>query len=212
MGIHYPEFICSGAQMGADRGGLIAAAILGYDHGGYVPKGRKAEDGTVPSCYPMTETKEKGYATRTKLNVECSDATLIFSYETDLTGGTALTERTVKDMFKPGLIMTLERGATTASNRKVARRIRQWLAEKKPRTLNIAGPRESKAEGIQSQVAEVMLLVLQTKATCICGRSIPEKAWATQVGDKVTVGLKCSACKHTTHLSDFAGPVVKENA
>ena len=36
--------IVSGAQTGADRAGLDAAIRHGFPHGGWCPKGRKAED------------------------------------------------------------------------------------------------------------------------------------------------------------------------
>ena len=37
--------IISGAQTGADRTGIDAAIEFGVDYGGWLPKGRKAEDG-----------------------------------------------------------------------------------------------------------------------------------------------------------------------
>jgi hypothetical protein len=45
----YPERVISGGQTGADRGGLDAALELGIACGGCCPKGRKAEDGVIPS-------------------------------------------------------------------------------------------------------------------------------------------------------------------
>ena len=47
--------IISGAQAGADRAGLDFALEAGLAHGGYVPKGRKAEDGRIDDRYPLTE-------------------------------------------------------------------------------------------------------------------------------------------------------------
>ena len=43
--------IVSGGQTGVDRAGLEAAIALGLPYGGWVPKGRIAEDGTVPLKY-----------------------------------------------------------------------------------------------------------------------------------------------------------------
>jgi hypothetical protein len=39
--------IISGGQTGADRAGLDFAIETGLEHGGYVPRGRKAEDGRI---------------------------------------------------------------------------------------------------------------------------------------------------------------------
>lgn len=43
--------IISGGQTGADRGGLDVAIRHGIPHGGWCPKGRKAEDGVIPDKY-----------------------------------------------------------------------------------------------------------------------------------------------------------------
>ena len=43
--------IVSRGQTGVDRAGLEAAIALGLPYGGWVPKGRLAEDGTVPLRY-----------------------------------------------------------------------------------------------------------------------------------------------------------------
>lgn len=199
-----PRMIISGGQTGADRGGLIAAAILGYEHGGWVPKGRLAEDGRVPDCYPMTEASTEDYPTRTKLNIECSDATIVFTYEDDPTGGSKLTLNSVREQTKPAMHMVLDPEDTTIEgSRKVARAIRAWLDEKKPEVLNIAGSRESKAPGIQDHVAEVMLLVLQTPASCICGKAIPEDVWAREGVKERDINLRCSECGHLTAWSHF---------
>lgn len=196
--------IISGAQTGADRGALIAAAILGREHGGWVPKGRLAEDGKVPDCYPVTEAASADYRVRTKLNIDCSDATLIFSYEHRLSVGSALTLKLARQLKKPVMHMVLERVAGIASNRKVAREIKKWLKTREMGVLNVAGPRESKALGIQDHVAEVMLLVLQTPTTCICGRAIPEEVWEREKVKEDDVGLRCSMCSHTSYWSDFS--------
>ena len=45
--------IISGGQTGVDRAALDVAIERGIPHGGYCPKGRRAEDGTVPSKYNL---------------------------------------------------------------------------------------------------------------------------------------------------------------
>lgn len=50
------ERIVSGGQSGADRAGLDTALLNGFPHGGWCPKGRKAEDGVIDLKYDLTET------------------------------------------------------------------------------------------------------------------------------------------------------------
>jgi len=45
------ERIVSGGQTGADRAALDWAIFRDVPHGGWCPKGRKAEDGTIPASY-----------------------------------------------------------------------------------------------------------------------------------------------------------------
>jgi hypothetical protein len=73
--------IVSGGQTGADRAALDVAIGLGIATGGWVPRGRRAEDGAVPGRYVgMDETESPDYAERTRLNVRDSDATLILAF------------------------------------------------------------------------------------------------------------------------------------
>ena len=47
--------IISGGQTGADRAGLDFAIVNGISHGGFCPRGRKAEDGQIPERYDLEE-------------------------------------------------------------------------------------------------------------------------------------------------------------
>lgn len=78
--------IISGGQTGADRAALDAAIHCNINHGGTVPKGRKAEDGEVPLWYHMDELSTTSYPARTEKNILDSDGTLIVSHGR-LTGG-----------------------------------------------------------------------------------------------------------------------------
>jgi len=53
--------IVSGGQTGADRGALNAAIKSGLPYSGWCPKGRLAEDGTIPERYRLTETSTKAF-------------------------------------------------------------------------------------------------------------------------------------------------------
>lgn len=60
--------LISGAQTGSDRGALDAAIDYGIPHGGYVPKGRRAEDGLLDARYNLTEMPTRSYPARTRCN------------------------------------------------------------------------------------------------------------------------------------------------
>jgi hypothetical protein len=136
--------IISGGQTGVDRAALDAARALGLDFGGFVPSGRRAEDGPLPADYDrMTETASAAYGVRTRCNVAAADATLILTRGAP-DGGTLLTLRTAEQRRKPVLCVDLDAGADDA-----ARRVRGWLGSLPPGTLlNVAGPRESGRPGI----------------------------------------------------------------
>ena len=75
-----------------DRAALDVAMRLGIAHGGWVPKGRLAEDGTVPAHYQLQENASDEYEARTEKNVLDSDGTLIISRGSP-TGGTDYTRK-----------------------------------------------------------------------------------------------------------------------
>lgn len=132
--------ILSGGQTGVDRAALDVALALGLAVGGWCPKDRRAEDGRIPDRYPLTETAEMDYETRTRRNIEDSDGTLILNRGT-LEGGTALTADLARQIGKPCLIVALEAGIEPAA-------FQTWLTENAIRVLNVAGPRESKRPGV----------------------------------------------------------------
>lgn len=147
----------SGGQTGVDRAALDAARRLRLSQGGWCPRGRRAEDGPIPSWYPLRETPSRSYDQRTRWNVRDSDGTLIIN-RGPLDGGTLLTFALARKTFaKPVYVQQVER-------RLDRRRFRVWLRRKRIRILNVAGPRESKRPGIYKQAAEVILGLLWQRA------------------------------------------------
>lgn len=140
--------IISGGQTGVDRGALTAAVELGIPHGGWCPRGRRAEDGIIPIQFQLSETESPEYHVRTRLNVEEADGTLIL-HRGLLAGGTELTRIFALRRGKPLLIVNLDQPHSFPA-------IRQWLIERQIRVLNVAGPRESSHPGIE-QAARVFL-------------------------------------------------------
>lgn len=144
--------IISGGQTGADRGGLDAAIELGIEHGGWCPKGRKAEDGMIPDRYCLVETRGYGYKHRTELNVRDADATVIFTADRNVTGGSLLTMRCCTKYSKPCLLLNAFMPPALAIDE-----LRLFLQKHKPKVINIAGNRESKAFGIEKAVKNIIV-------------------------------------------------------
>jgi hypothetical protein len=144
--------IWSGGQTGVDRAALDAAHELGLRTGGWVPRGRRAEDGTVPDAHEgLCETPSDDYAERTSWNVRDSDATLIV-IRGALRGGTAFTRDEAIRLGRPYLMLDLEAQPFDAA----VEAVRTWLTELRPERLNVAGPRESTAPGIHAQALVVL--------------------------------------------------------
>ena len=169
--------IVSGGQTGVDRGGLEAAVAQGLEFGGWAPyrwlaerwpkEGGGKENGSVPEGYRrmMREYADCGssannYRERTKANVRDSHATLILVDALPVSGGTKLTVDTAVAMMRPHLVVDM-----SAANAKAdaLNWLRHFLATTSSFVLNIAGPRESKAVGIQAK-AKAFLQELLSEA------------------------------------------------
>lgn len=150
------EKVVSGGQTGVDRAGLDAAREAGVPVGGYCPKGRLAEDGTVPACYPLTELDSDRYASRTEKNVVESDGTLVLNIG-ELTDGTKATVEFAKQHARPYLVLQLETDPDPQE-------CRDWLEQHALKTLNVAGPRESKRPGIYRQAFQLLQRILSAGA------------------------------------------------
>jgi hypothetical protein len=144
--------IISGGQTGADRGGLDAAIELGIEHGGWCPKGRKAEDGTIPERYRLVETRGSDYKKRTELNVKDADVTVIFTADGNVTGGSRLTASFCRQHGRPCLVLN-----AFAPVAETVAELRSFFNENKPKVVNIAGNRATKAFGIDKAVKNAIV-------------------------------------------------------
>ena len=146
-----PWKIVSGGQTGVDRAGLSAAVACGLPYGGWIPKGRRAEDGAVPGFYrDMKEHPSANYQARTKANVRDSDATLVMTAKTPLSRGTQLTVDTARKFGRPFKIVDLRDAGAAAQIRDWMHRLEETVRPGDPSALvlNVAGPRESKSPGV----------------------------------------------------------------
>jgi hypothetical protein len=152
--------IVSGGQTGADRAALDVSFALDIPHGGWVPKGRKAEDGIIAERYHLKELNSSTYKARTEQNVFDSDGTLIVSFGR-LQGGSAKTKRYAKKYGRPLLHINLSRqnlfSASTA--------IHKWIVEEGIDVLNVAGPRASEDPAIYDATVKLLTKALQFKKT-----------------------------------------------
>lgn len=143
--------IISGGQTGADRGGLDAAIDLGIPHGGWCPKGRRAEDGAIPKKYQLEETPSPEYVERTEQNVVSSQGTVVFTFGPP-SAGSALTIHLADKHRKPVVHFDLKKVAADEA----ARRLRAWIEENGVSILNVAGSRESIAAGLEKLVHRIL--------------------------------------------------------
>ena len=145
--------IISGAQTGADRAALDFAIDNEIPHGGWVPKGRKAEDGLISKRYGVKEAPSADYSRRTELNVIDSDGTLIISHG-KLIDGSALTQRLARKHNKPCLHIDLNQMPEFKSAIEIA----HWINRHGVEVLNVAGPRVSK----DPQIYDATMNILET--------------------------------------------------
>ena len=154
--------VISGGQTGVDRAALDAAIYRGYTWGGWVPKGRLAEDGEIPEIYfnpdrigcGLQESKvSRDYKSRTVKNIDEADATMILRLHGGgrvLGPGTKLTIRTLQRRMKPYRLFDPSR---VGSVPRAVRWIVETTFEDRGRilnieTLNVSGSRESSNPGI----------------------------------------------------------------
>ena len=153
--------IISGAQTGVDQGALQAAIDLGLEWGGSVPKGWRTENGPVGALFrpKMREHASANYLGRTRRNVVDSHATLIVTNTYPLTGGTLKTRYFCQEVMRPHFVVSLGEDDAVGKTR---RWLGQFFASEHPVpfVLNVAGPRESKARGIQKRTRKFLCEVL----------------------------------------------------
>lgn len=145
--------IVSGGQTGVDRAALDAAMAYDVPIGGWCPKGRRAEDGTIPERYPLEETPSEAYEQRTAWNVRDSDGTLILTDGT-LEGGTALTLTEARRQERAVLHVR-------TTDPVPVEMIRAWGEEHDVQVLNVAGPRASEVDGMYEDARALLEAFLE---------------------------------------------------
>jgi hypothetical protein len=151
--------IVSGGQTGVDQAALRAAQARGLRCGGWCPPGRVCEGGTIPARFELRETTAERSARapevprsqRTEWNVRDSDATLIVTPGAALSDpGTAFCARCAALYDRPLFVCDPDEPEALV-------RLVKWLRERRPATLNVAGPSEDSRPGV-GEVAYALLL------------------------------------------------------
>ena len=146
--------IISGGQTGVDRAALDVAIELDIEHGGFVPKGRLSEDGSIPLKYNIIELESEDYSVRTLKNIQYSDGTLIL-HKGEITGGTALTEEFC--YLKKKAVLTIN---ILDEFKVIQLNFNMWLETNIITILNIAGPRESEGQ-IYKKAKDLLIRLLK---------------------------------------------------
>jgi len=141
--------IVSGGQTGADRSALDWAISQGVPHGGWCPRGRKAEDAVIPNCYQLQETETDDYAERTERNVMDSDGTVIFTVDRALVAGSKLTWELAAIRRKPVLHLH-------ADSPQPGLQLAAFIRKHRIQVLNVAGSRASEEAAVGSFVAQTL--------------------------------------------------------
>ncbi|PKN64134.1 MAG: hypothetical protein CVU57_16295 [Deltaproteobacteria bacterium HGW-Deltaproteobacteria-15] len=143
--------IISGAQTGADRAALDFAIEVSIPHGGWVPKGRKAEDGIIPEKYNVQEMPTSSYPARTEKNILESHGTLIISHG-KLAGGSLRTKKMAEEQKRPCLHIDLAKTNAFLA----AGKIINWISAYGIEVLNVVGPRASRDPKIYQETLKVL--------------------------------------------------------
>lgn len=154
--IFTPNKIISGGQVGADLGALLGARKCGIPTGGTAPKGYRTESGDYKDLLAslgLDEHRSANYPPRTEKNIKDSDATLIFCYDMS-SKGTLLAKKVCIKNYIPYYIFDLSSPWDYMPQRVT---LGNWLTKTKPSVLNIAGNRESVANGIQDEVMNMVV-------------------------------------------------------
>jgi hypothetical protein len=156
--------IVSGGQTGVDQAALRVAWACGLEIGGWCPPGRICEAGIIPKEFPLQETTDDRSvgapdvprSQRSEWNVRDSDATLILRSqgERNSEAGTEWTVQCAVRYGRPYLVCDPADGSAID-------RVKTWIEAMGIRVLNVAGPSENTAPGIEKEASIMLADILQ---------------------------------------------------
>ncbi len=152
--------IISGAQTGADIGGIRAAKDAGLETGGWIPAGFKTQDGSKPEyaeLYGIREHSSDRYSPRTYSNARDSEATVRFASNWN-SPGERCTLKAISQYNKPYMdvdVGDFSRGGDFSKVEEVRKFISRFAV------VNIAGNAERTCNNMEKFVYKFMSEVLK---------------------------------------------------
>ena len=152
--------VVNGGQSGVERAALVSAMSFAISFGGWIPKGRRADDGVVPAgFYAMKELPNEDFNECTVANMRDSDATLVLVNKLPPSGKAAYVAEKATELCKPCKIVDVD-------DVNAKRDITNWMIslEDMPGIthsvkLHITGSLESEAPGIFEKVGRIFGIV-----------------------------------------------------
>src|SRR5210317_1476146 len=126
--------VISGGQTGADQAGLYAAKEVGWETGGYAPKGWRTQGEPAPQLMALFGVQEHfkyEYPPRTELNVKNSDCTFRLAHNFN-SPGEKCTLKFIKKHGKPCMDININDPVNPFI-------VAKWLKLNKYEIINIAG-------------------------------------------------------------------------
>lgn len=144
------NLVISGGNSGSDLAGLVAAERCGIPTGGTAPKNYKTEAGFQPILrdrFNLVECGLYSYPARTAININNSDVTVILSTNMNSPG----TKLTIRLCIDSGRKYFTANPFTDNPDQ-----LKDFLMYHRPKTVNIAGNRESVSPGITRSAANYL--------------------------------------------------------
>lgn len=158
--------VISGGQIGADIAGLRAAVSYAVPTGGWMPKGWRTKEGSMPGLeklFGLRENDSPNYAARTFRNVEESDGTIRFAYNFE-SQGERCTMRAIKTYTKPwfDVYIVMSYGALTDNvwirdQAAAIEAVVRWIRGHKIKVLNVAGNADRMIEPVVEKFLEEVI-------------------------------------------------------
>lgn len=143
--------IISCGQTGVELAALDIALKVGIVHGGWTSRGRRNEEGVLPSMYDLKETFSLGFQEALEKNVAESDGTLVISRGIKSSGPTRAVQMALKHQ-RQFLHVDLRQYALFEA----ASLANSWMSQKMIHVVYITGPMASEDAQIYQQTRKLL--------------------------------------------------------